>query len=234
MCHAAIDELNYSDLYDSSAHSAKMTGTVSAAFGAPAAHRDGRHLHVAPSEPPAKNQKGLRMRRGWLRWTPVAFLALLAGCSGADPNRPTGTTQVQPSVVNTIPDTRCTEFITDAEMQKATGLKDIALVASSGQPAAGEQYCPFRSESTETNVLLGVFTGAGLDNTFTAMDRTADTQNPQAITGVGDQAKWTKDTSTLLMRTGATGVSIMLQNPKGIKDIKKASTSIAKIVQTRV
>jgi len=174
------------------------------------------------------------MTRGWLRWAPVALIVVLAGCSGADPNRPSGTNQTQPVVQNTVPDARCTGFISDAEMQKATGLKDIALVASSGQPASGEQYCPYRSASTETNILLGVFTGAGLDNTFTAMDRTADTQNPQALQGLGDQAKWTKDTSTLLMRAGQTGVSIMLQNPKGLKDPKKASSSIAKIVATRV
>jgi hypothetical protein len=169
-----------------------------------------------------------------LRWAPVALIALLAGCSGADPNRPTGTTPVQPVVENTVPDSRCTAFISDAEMQKATGLNDIALVASSGQPSTGEQYCPYRSASTETNVLLGVFTGAGLENTYTAMDRTADTQNPQAIKGIGDQAKWTNDTSTLLMRSGTTGVSIMLQHPESMKDAKKASTAIAKIVATRV
>jgi hypothetical protein len=66
------------------------------------------------------------------------------------------------------------------------------------------------------------------------MDRTADTQNPLAVKGLGDQAKWTKDTSTLLMRSGQTGVSIMLQHPESLKDPKKASTAIAKLISTRV
>jgi hypothetical protein len=172
------------------------------------------------------------MRRGWLRCAPVVLIALLAGCSGADStNTPPA---AQGTTAPAVPDTRCTAFVTDAEMQKNTGIKDIALVANNGQPNTGEQYCPYHSNTTSTTVLLGVYTGAGLEGTFTAMDKTADAQNAEKLSGIGDMAKWNKGASTLIAKAKQTGITLIVQNPATIKDTKKATTAIANIVLGRV
>jgi hypothetical protein len=173
------------------------------------------------------------MRRGWIRCAPVVLIALLAGCSGANATN-TPPAQNTASTAPAVPDTRCTALITDAEMQKTTGIKDIALVASNGQPNTGEQYCPYHSNATSTTVLLSIFTGAGLDGTFTAMDKTADAQNAEAISGIGDMAKWQKDAVTMLTKTKQTGISIIVQNSAPIKDAKKTTSAIAKLVVSRV
>src|SRR5262245_46974903 len=146
------------------------------------------------------------MRRGWIRWAPIVLIALLAGCSGADSQSPgsgdgsgangqqggTGGQAAAPK-----PDTQCAALISDAEMQKITGIPDIALKANSGQPKAGEKFCPYNSDLTKTTVILGVFTGEGVANTYHAMDLTADSQQAKAVTGVGDSAKWADKMSTL-------------------------------------
>jgi hypothetical protein len=172
----------------------------------------------------------------------VVLIALLAGCSGANSaspgapggNAPGGTNGGQAAPPK--PDAGCTQLISDAEMQKITKIPDIALKANSGQPNPGEKFCPYNSDLTKTTVILGVFTGEGVANTYTAMDRTADSQQAKAVTGVGDSAKWADKMSTLLAKKGQTGISVMVQNPdtSRMKDLKKTVTEVAKTVVGRV
>ena len=182
------------------------------------------------------------MRRHIIRWAPVALIALLAGCSGAAPapatNNGQGDAGAAASGVAASPviDSDCASMITDAQMQKATGLKDIALVASSGQEKQGEQFCPFHSSTYNATVIVGVFKGGGFDTTYMDMEKTATTQNAQKVTGLGDAAQWVGPTTTLVARKGQAVVSVMLQNANktNFKDPKAASTAVAKLLLAKV
>ena len=190
------------------------------------------------------------MRRHITRWTPVALIpvaltALLAGCSGAAPapgnggqggGAAAGSGNGDAAAAPPVKDADCSSMLTDKQIQKATGLKDIALEASSGQEKQGEQFCPYRSATYNLTVIVGVFKGGGFDTTYVDMEKTANLQNPQKVTGLGDAAAWASAMNTLVVRKGQTGVSIMLQNANktNVKDPKKASTAVAKLVLDKI
>ncbi len=190
------------------------------------------------------------MRRHITRWTPVALIpvaltALLAGCSGAAPApgnggqggaAAAGSGNGDAAAAPPVKDADCSSMLTDKQIQKATGLKDIALEASSGQEKQGEQFCPYRSATYNLTVIVGVFKGGGFDTTYVDMEKTANLQNPQKVTGLGDAAAWASAMNTLVVRKGQTGVSIMLQNANktNVKDPKKASTAVAKLVLDKI
>jgi hypothetical protein len=189
------------------------------------------------------------MRRHITRWAPlalasVALTALLAGCSGAAPDPGNGGGQGggaaasgnDPVNAPPVKDTDCASLLTDKQMQKATGLKDIALEAASGAEKQGEQFCPFRSATYNLTVIVGVFKGGGFDTTYVDMEKTANMQNPEKVTGLGDAAAWAAPMNTLVVRKGQTGVSVMLQNANktNVKSPKKTSAAVAKLVLEKV
>ncbi|GAA1835983.1 hypothetical protein GCM10009682_62590 [Luedemannella flava] len=189
------------------------------------------------------------MRRHITRWAPlalasVALTALLAGCSGAAPDPGNGggggnaAASGNGDAVNAPPvkDADCGTIISDKDMQKATGLKDIALEAASGTEKQGEQFCPYRSATYNLTVIVGVFKGGGFDTTYIDMEKTANMQNPQKVTGLGDSAAWADAMNTLVVRKGQTGLSVMLQNANktNVKDPKKTSSAVAKLVLGKI
>jgi hypothetical protein len=194
------------------------------------------------------------MRRHIIRWTPVvvtpvALIALMAGCSGAAPapaggsanggaggNGAAASGNGDAAAGSPVLDSDCAALVSNKDMQKATGLKDIALEPASGQEKQGEQFCPFRSATYNATVIVGVFKGGGFDTTYMNMEKTAATLNPQKVTGLGDAASWAEAMNALVVRKGQTGLSIMFQNVNktNIKDPKKTSADVAKLVIAKI
>jgi len=132
---------------------------------------------------------------------------------------------------------QCTALLTDAEMRKATGLADAALIGhKNGRPrVAGETYCGFSASAGTVKLVVAVWTGGAMSsfNEFWGVIAGSSTSVP----GIGDSAIIDAGDGAGGARVGKIGVSVQIKGPAGVPagvNALSALTTMMKLAAKRV
>lgn len=157
----------------------------------------------------------------------------------ASPNNPTQAAAATPAAATTPPSTGkatsydCKALLSDAEAHAATGL-DLKLADpknGAADPFAGFTDCGYFA-SDGTYLQASVWTGQAYQQGFLPLVQAARAGGAEAVSGVGDEAGWSPQTTTLGVRVGSTGITIAyeLTAAEGPADPKGSAVKLATIV----
>jgi hypothetical protein len=133
----------------------------------------------------------------------------------------------------------CTRLLSAREARQATGLSSTRFFheeKGQGGPATkGQTYCQFFAAGSDS-IAVSVFTGPSFSKVFQPL--AAASQNLPVISGIGDTAKWSDQATTLGVRVGSAGLTIIFQNtgsgPLAIPHPKQAALAMAKLIVPRL
>ncbi len=144
---------------------------------------------------------------------------------------PATTTAAPPSAAKTYD---CTALLSNAEAKAATGMDLTLFDPTSGavHPLDGFTDCGYFA-SDGTYMQATVWTGPSYTQEFLPLVQAARAGGAEPVTGVGDEAGWSSDATTLGVRVGGTGITIAYEftsGGAGPADLKGSAVKLAQVV----
>jgi hypothetical protein len=168
---------------------------------------------------------------------PSAEPSATAAATPTPTPKPTATAKPKPTPTGAPTAYQCTRLLTDAEMRKATGLKDAGLEGHrNGRPrVTGETYCGFSSSGGTIRVVVAVWTGPAMPSFEEFWGVILPRSSP--VSGIGSAAIIDAGDGDGGARVGKLGLSVQIFGPNGVPaglNAESAITQILKIVARRV